>query len=148
MYSIVTSAQFSKVRSWLERPPTQMCQRGAQRSLDTWDSNLCESTSSKSTRCDAEVSCFRPLNLTLHVFRMGKYRDEWGETSVWIPKPSLNITKSYFASPGPVILSYLRIAPAPTHRPRRSSLLWLILLRILRGNPKKELLRGLWVPLT
>ena len=31
-----------------------------------------------------------------------------------------------------------------THRPLSSSFLWL-LFRILQGNPKKELLRGLWV---
>ena len=31
-----------------------------------------------------------------------------------------------------------------THRPLSSAFLWLI-FRILQGNPKKELLRGLWV---
>ena len=31
-----------------------------------------------------------------------------------------------------------------THKPLRNTLLWLI-FRILSGNPKKELLRGLWV---
>ena len=31
-----------------------------------------------------------------------------------------------------------------THRPLRSSFLWFI-FGILQGNPKKELLRGLWV---
>ena len=31
-----------------------------------------------------------------------------------------------------------------THRPLSSSFLWFI-FRILSGNPKKELLRGLWV---
>ena len=31
-----------------------------------------------------------------------------------------------------------------THRPLSSSFLWFI-ARILQGNPKKELLRGLWV---
>ena len=30
------------------------------------------------------------------------------------------------------------------HRPRSSSFLWTMFL-ILQGNPKKELLRGLWV---
>ena len=34
-----------------------------------------------------------------------------------------------------------------THRPLSSSFLWFI-FRILQGNPKKELLRGLWVGLT
>ena len=31
-----------------------------------------------------------------------------------------------------------------THRPLSSSFLWLI-FQTLQGNPKKELLRGLWV---
>ena len=31
-----------------------------------------------------------------------------------------------------------------THRPLSSSFLW-FMFRILEGNPKKELLRGLWV---
>ena len=34
-----------------------------------------------------------------------------------------------------------------THRPLSSSFLWFI-FRILQGNPKKELLRGLWVDLS
>ena len=32
----------------------------------------------------------------------------------------------------------------PSRRPLSSSFLWFI-FRILQGNPKKELLRGLWV---
>ena len=41
-------------------------------------------------------------------------------------------------------LEYKGSMGALTHRPLSSSFLWFI-FRILYGNPKKELLRGLWV---
>ena len=37
-----------------------------------------------------------------------------------------------------------RVVVAYTHRPLSSSFLW-FLFRILQGNPKKEMLGGLWV---
>ena len=43
-----------------------------------------------------------------------------------------------FRHPSPVVYSY-------THRPLSSSFLGLYVIRILYGNPNKELLRGPWV---
>ena len=43
--------------------------------------------------------------------------------------------------------TYKKYKMLPTHRPLSSPFSWLI-FRTLKGNPQKELLRGLWVTMT